>query len=466
MNPMHAALSELINSSALSQYKLNKLFSGLFPQQRDFIFDPSKRKAAICSRRAGKSTAGGAYLVKEVLTGVEGDVAYIGLTRGAAKKVMFQPLLRMNQKYNLGLEFNRSELTATTPRGDTIYMTGAHTEDDTEKLRGLKFKLILLDECASFKAHLNYLIEEVLEPTLIDTDGTLALIGTPSANPGSNYFHKATQDPSEGYGVHKWTILNNPYIPHAGKWLADYKKRKGWDDDHPIYRREWLGEWTTDGDSLVYKYKKDRNDYETLPALKFQYVIGCDIGYNDAFTICVLAYCEDTRNVYVVHEYRKSGLIPAQMAEQIRIVQEKYKPISIVADHGGLGKAICEEFRARYHLPIKPAEKSQKRMNIELMNGDLISGLLKIKYDSHLAKEMMMLQWDADRPGKEDERTPNDLCDSALYSFREAKHYLGEDKPEPPEFGTDSYWNLEAKKMLDAELEAANNETQESWWAK
>lgn len=449
-----------------SRYPADTFIKALFSRQNDFINDPSKRKAAICSRRAGKSHMGGAYLTREAIANSEGDVAYIGLTRGAAKKIMFQPLERLNKRYNMGLEFNRSDLTATAPNGNTIYMTGAHTEDDTEKLRGLKFKLILLDECASFKAHLNYLIEEVLEPTLIDTDGTLALIGTPSANPGANYFHKATTDITEGFSVHRWTILDNPFIPHAAQWLEKYRERKKWTEEHPIYRREWLGEWTTDADTLVYKYRKEKNDYEALPNSNFRHVMGVDLGFNDAFTICVIAYCDERRECFIVDQFKKSGLIPAGMAAEIQSRIDIYKPQSIVGDYGGLGKAICEEFRVRYHIPIKPAEKSQKLTYIELANGDLFSGLVKIKDGSPLANEMTMLQWDVDHPGKEDPRTQNDLCDSFLYAYRETKHYLGVERGTPPEPETPAYHEREAKRMFERETEEFEKGPDQEWWAQ
>lgn len=440
------------------------LVESLFPKQRAFVLDPSKRKAALCSRRAGKTSGEAVSLLLSALDRTVADVAYVGLTIGTAKRLMFRPLQRLNDQHSLGFEFNKADLTATAPNGNMIYMCGANTEEDTEKLRGFKLKKAVLDESASFRVHMRYLIEEVLEPTLIDTDGTLELIGTPSANPIENYFHKATSETSEGFSVHRWTILDNPFIPHAKDWLAKYRERKGWDESHPIYRREWMGEWTMDGDTLVYKYRRDRNHFDNLPDHKLMHVMGVDLGFDDAFTICVLGFSEETRRCYVVHQFKKSGLLPSQMAEKIQEVRAKFSPISIVADHGGLGKAICMEFQTRYSIPLKPAEKTQKRAYIELLNGDLLSGMLRIQDGTPLANEMKMLQWDPDRPEKEDERTPNDMCDSALYAWREAKHYLGKDRdPEIPK-DTPAYWNQYAKDLEEKEMEEFASQTRKEWW--
>jgi hypothetical protein len=265
-NPL-AATKFLDNYLEANRAQLPRLiFNRLFDKQKAFLSDKSKRKAAICSRRAGKSHSVAVDLIQSLMEPAEGDCAYIGLTRGTAKKVLFNLVLRFNEKFFLGLEANRADLTFTNPaNGNTLYITGANTEDDAEKLRGLKLKKVVLDEVASFRMHLNYLIEEVLEPTLIDLNGELILIGTPSANPGENYFFKVTTGLEGGWSVHKWTLLDNPFIPHAASWLKDYKLRKRWADDNPILLREWQGEWTIDLSSLVYKYSKALNHFDVLP---------------------------------------------------------------------------------------------------------------------------------------------------------------------------------------------------------
>lgn len=450
------------NFKRASTYSRASLESLLFPKQKAFIRDESKRKVAICSRRSGKSTGVAFDLSNDLKDDKDGDCAYITLTRGTAKKIMYHPLSKINKLHDLGLEGNRTDLIFTNPdNGNQLFMTGASTIDEVEKLRGLKLKKVVIDEAASFRPEvMNYLIDEIVEPTLIDTDGTLSMIGTPSANPTqNNIFYRASKGLEKGWAVHNWTILDNPFIPHAKKWLEDYRTRKGWDLDHPIYQREWCGQWTIDVSSLVYKYNKELNHYDKLPDDNWHYIMGIDLGFDDAFTIAVLAFCYTSRKVYVVDQYKQSGLIPEKMAKEILYYRDLYSPISMVADHGGLGKAICEEFNRRYHLQIKPAEKTKKAAYIELFNGDLIGGAIKIPFGSPLEIEMRVHQWDPDRPGKEDDRTQNDLCDAALYGFRECRHFLGEVPIKGPEKDTPAYHEKVAQAMLEAEIE--NLEQQE-----
>jgi hypothetical protein len=140
---------------------------------------------------------------------------------------------------------------------------------------------------------------------------------------------------------------------------------------------------------------------------------------------------------------------------------EIYNPISIVADHGGLGKAICMDIRRRYGIPLEPAEKSQKWAAIEQLNSDMHTGRVKIKYGSELQKEMVMLQRDPDRQDKEDSRTANDLCDAALYSYRKAYHYLGNEPNPVLEPYTEQWAKQEAIRLEKLEMENFEREQRE-----
>ena len=95
-------------------------------------------------------------------------------------------------------------------------------------------------------------IDEIIIPTLIKEQGTFGLIGTPSASCAGPFFDSS--QPGSPYSKHGWTILDNPYIPHAATWLENYRKAKGWSLDNPVYLREWQGRWIKSDDSLCYKF--------------------------------------------------------------------------------------------------------------------------------------------------------------------------------------------------------------------
>lgn len=439
----------------------DKLKNQLFPHQLQFFTDPAPFKAALCSRRAGKTYACAVALIHKCVTEKESMVLYIALTRKSAKRIIWPILKKINRKFNLGGTPQETELEMRFPNDSVISVVGANLEDMGENLRGLAFKTIIIDEAASFRPHLSYLIDDVLAPSLMDYHGTLSLIGTPSAACMGPFFDATTS--KSMYSVHKWTVLDNPYIPHAGDWLENYRIQKGWSLDNPVYLREWRGQWCRSEDSLVYKLQT-KNIEKELPEniSQFDTIFGVDLGWDDSNAITVLAYQEKSPHVWVIDTFKKSNQTISQFADTLRAMKEKYQPVSIVADTGGLGKAIVQELNQRYHFQIKEAEKKAKLAAIEMMNSDFMADTIKLfdPLTKELQKELYMIQWDEDRQ-KIDERSEDHLADAFLYAFRESKHYHYE-KPVPvlkskQELEVDDYWQQKEEALQRAEEE-------NQWW--
>ena len=451
----------LKEESAASKDRSYRWQEDLFEHQLAFINDPSSFKTALCSRRAGKTYASCYYLIETASKHPDSLSAYIALTRTSAKRLMWMELKRANRRYHIGMRFNNSELVATLPNNSQIILTGANDEADIDKLRGSAYRLVILDEAASFGAHMEELVQEVLEPALIDHNGTLAMIGTPNASCSGMFFH-ATTNPAFGYSNHHWTIMDNPHIPHAKDWLEKRMRQKKWDDTNPVYLREWRGQWIRSEDSLVYKYSEEKNFYDEVPyhEYDFDFILGVDLGYEDATAFVVGAYSPELPYFFVVDTFKQSKMLPSEIAIKIQEYNEMYNFTSIVADTGGLGKSIVEEFRQRWALPIKAAEKRNKAAYIELMNSDLAAGNILVNELSDLVDEWRLLQWDEDRR-KEDGRFDNHLSDACLYAWRESKHFTHEEELLPPQMGSPEfhkeweqrYWAGVADKIEDTSEE-------------
>ena len=424
----------------------------LFKQQATFINDPRKLKAALCSRRAGKSHMAGCYVIAEALRNPRSTVPYVALTRGHAKRIMWKTLLDLTRPYNP--QVNLTELRITLSNGSDIVLAGANDEATAEVFRGQKFPLVVLDECASFRSHFREMVEEVIEPALIDYNGTLAMIGTPSAACRGLFFDATTAKDSP-YSIHKWTILDNPFIPHAQSWLAERMKERGWTEETPAYRREWLGEWVASTDSQVYAFSKERNIATAIPN-KLDYILGIDLGYDDETAFVVVGYRPDDPTVYVVETYAKSEMIISDIIRKIEELTERYKSFArIVADTGGLGKQIAAELRKRYGVPVFPAEKTQKAEFIQLVNDDFRSGRVQVMpSEINFIEEISALQWDEEKEGRfiEDPRFANHRCDAFLYAWRESMHYLQKTPDKAPEPGSDA-WHKEAERRMKEEIE-------------
>lgn len=454
-----AEVNERNGRAAAAQAIPAKLETLLFDKQQRFLYDPAKRKAALCSRRAGKTFCCALYLCMVAMAIPDSVCVYIALSRKNARRLLWPVLKRLNRDQQLGLTFNDVELEARLPNGSQIWLTGANDRSEIEKLRGEAYPLAVLDESASFGPYLEELVEDVLEPAMLDYDGTLCMIGTPAAHCTGKFFD-ATMDPTQGWSVHQWTVLDNPHIPNAKAWLDERMQRKNWTDTHPTYLREWRGRWVRSAESMVYRWS-DGAAFSQLPSgCEWEYVIGVDLGFEDATAFVIEAFSRDRPDVYVVDEFKRSKLIPSDIAAQLREYVSTYNPISIVCDTGGLGKSIAEELSQRYAMNIKPANKAGKLANIELLNGDLDAGLFRARADSALVGEWKTLQWDEDRK-KEDSRFDNHLSDAALYAYRECKHYTHQPKakePGPDEVEFHERRALEYERQLERQVEADEEE--------
>ena len=448
-----------------SRLIIDRIREGLFDRQICFIEDPSKRKTAKCGRRAGKSHgAAAAYLIEEALKYPESLCVYIALSRKAARRILWPILKKFNRQYKIGASTNELELEMTFPNGSQIWLTGATDSSDIDKLRGNAYRIVIIDECASFGSFFHSLIEDVVEPALADYDGTLCLIGTPGAA-CAGFFYDATTGRMPGWSNHEWTILDNPKFPRwAGKknwrrlaeqWLRGMREVKAWPESYPTFQREWLAQWIHDETWLVYRYAPDRNTYESIPIGKdWIRVLGVDLGLDDASAFVVLAYLPTDRTVYLIDDFSKSGMSIDEIAGKIKFFQQKYHCLRIVMDTAGLGKSIAFEIRKRYSLAIEPAEKKEKLAYIELLNSDLLLGRFKVHGDSEWASEATILQWDEDRK-KEDVRFKNHVTDAALYAWRECQHFASREPVKDVEVDTPEYMKLQENEQKKREIQRA-----------
>jgi hypothetical protein len=437
---------------------IDRIRTDLFDKQLAVIDDKSKRKAVLTSRRAGKTHMLGALNVLGAMASPRLTAPYIALTRGHAKRLVWPVLHDLNRKYDLRMQMHEVDLRATLPNGASIWLVGADDSREVEKLRGNAYARVSIDEAASFGVRIKYLIKDVLRAALLDYDGELILAGTPGAACVGE-FHDATTAADSRWSVHRWGITDNSRFPRwhgkanwrdiAAQALRDAMTEEGWDYDNPTYQREWLGNWVRDDSSLVYHY--DPKHDAVQPADDLQCVMGVDLGHDDAFSIEVVGWSEYSPGAWELAAFKQSGLTVTDMAAMVREYKAQWSPRSIVADTGGLGKAIVEEFNKRHGLNVRPAEKAHKQEYIRMLNDDLRSGRVHIIPGGGLAQEWTVLQW-AQGDGRriEDPRYDNHAADAFLYAWRESGHYRhAPGVKRPPPKGSAAAIELEAQAMFD-----------------
>lgn len=431
-----------------------------FAPQTAFVNDTNQFIAAQCSRRAGKSNGLALRFFLTMERHPKSKCIYLALTKDSARDIMWPVLEELDQKYEIGCAFSESKLTVTHPNGSILTLYGADQKNFTRRLKGQKSPGIGLDEAQDFGTHLESLLNDVLTPMMVDyADSWLAVTGTPGPVPQGYYFD-ITHQGKYKYSVHKWTLLDNPYLHEPEKFLTGLIDRYQWDDRHPTLLREWRNNWVLDVESLWVRYKEEVNHFDKLPEIrgKFNHILGIDIGFKDADAFAVLAWSESCKETYLVEEIVTPKQDITSLINKTIELQKKYSPHKTVIDQGGLGLKIAEEMRRRHGISIEPADKKQKSENIGILNDELRLGRFRAKKDSRFALDSYLIQidWDKTTPDKIviKKEPHSDIIDAVLYAHKESYAYTHQpEAPPAPKWGSKEWADAQANSMFEAELE-------------
>lgn len=401
----------------------------------------------------------------------ESQFPYIMLTRRQCKKVAWREMKAINKVEDLGCVFNETDLVARLPGGSTIEFYGADKPGWMETMRGAKNRGAAIDEAQSFSIDIGDSIQKVIRPTLIDQRGEMFVAGTPGILT-SGFFYHITQKTGKyhGWEIFNWSTADNPHVRE--QYLEELNSIRA---EHPgvdiltlpWVRREYFGEWIIDRERAVYEFDPARNGVNEFEPLDGdQYIGGIDFGWHDRTAFVVGVYNPSKRPDFIVLEsLRYPKLLIDQVADQVREFQEQYPGIEFVGDYAR--RQLLEELSARADIHIEPAEKSEKKDYIELLNRDLLSARIKVLNpgSSKVAEEMTDLKWVTRPSGKVEEQPaqPNDCCDCLLYAWRRAYHYTHRNEAQRPKVGTPEYYKQQEDEMFKAAIRRQQG-SKKDWW--
>lgn len=512
------------HEQALWRKRADAIYQGCTKPQRGLIdsADSGAQYLSVrCPRRSGKSFGMTSLALWWGETHPSSRILIISLTLKSTKENFWSGapggIFKQSITYGLNLKYNHTDLVWVHENGSRGRLAGAETRADIEYLRGAAAEadIAIVDECKSFAPELlNELIRDVLEPGLMTRDGLMVLGGTPGSIPIGTFYestapwyytdagiptcvtageedHATYRKPHDLAGqpltkadladvwrLHSWTIQDNTAAPRQWLRALGNKKRQGWDDTHPTWRREYLGEWVTDATDLVYawaahKHKAEYVTWHPEPTKKnpsglppehgpWRFVLGIDLGFVDDSALVLAAYSETRRELRHVYDFKAPGMTVDDFIEEVFTVFDKYgRPDAIVADTAGGGsKMLIETLNQRYGLGVEPAKKSEKQDHIELLNSDFAAGRIKIIPSTNLAIELAGLQWDLSVESKqvlsrlgrlrEDPQCPNHLCDALLYLYRFSYHFWALPPQEDTEMGTPEWWAEYERAQIEA----------------
>lgn len=450
---MPSKLQKLIAEKAKRDNLPNEILSAAFPQQRDFIMDPSRRKAAFVARRSGKSFMIGIYLIFIALSKERVKCLYFGKTQEAAKNVMWLHIV-FNLLERFGLQqgkdkdytFNKNMQEVHFANGSMIKFTGADANDSQiERALGGKYALVIFDECQVIKHDLERWIKDRLGPAMVDEQGTICMTGTAGDYMGKHFWYKVTTTdtvPEPGWSVYKWKWSDNIHMKDLiEKEINELKSLNPDIELTPGFRQEWLCEWVVETSGRIYKFDPVKNVLDDQAKLKsilsfekeWRFIIGMDFGFEDDTALVVGAFSKFDPNCYIVDSFKKPKMLTQEVAETIIQWRNKYNPIFIVGD--AQNKTLVETLKVQYRIPIVPAEKRGKEAHIAAMNSDFIMSKIKVLAANNgaLIQEWNELVWSESKRilgiYVENPTKDNHLADAALYLHHFSKHYRHMPRP-------------------------------------
>jgi hypothetical protein len=442
------------------------------PEQQEMIASKFRKKAAVCGRRAGKTTGCFLALIHDGQSHPNCIYPYLLPTRAQARYSIWPILLELESKYHFGLRFNESRLEATLPNGSKILVLGADSVQDQDKIRGGKYRKVIVDEAGTFpREQIGYLMESVLEPATMDLLGEIWLVGTP--NPAAQgYFYDKTHGSSKDFWgpgqipTWYWTALSNKFLPHARAEMERIQQENGWNWESPIVQREHLGRWFRDASGLVYRFDRSKH-LEQAPDDLAYYVLGVDLGSSlntETTAFVLLGYRKTGQTVWVVKAEKGAFRGPDPIADKIREYVDNFPITQIVCDAGGLGNGYILHFNDVCQLPVIAAEKREKCAHIEFVNGALDGKKLLVDPSSAaLIGEIEILPWNEKRtdsaPG-----CPDHACDAMLYGYRACTAYANQDDPAPPPVRGSKEASNQFERAWRDDWSSVKQRQKKSWW--
>lgn len=376
-----------------------RLRSTLFDKQQQVYDDAINQQIeVICSRRAGKTELNARLLLKACVT-PDTPCLYVNTTFTNAINQMFDNVLKLATDVDFPvMHSSRAEGYIEFANKSIIYFRGNSNSTEADKVRGYKYKLVIVDE-VGHQRWLNYLIYYCVLPATKDfADSQIIYTGTPNRVP--HQFAELLFDNPNVKKYH-WTFKDNPYIPNKENVIPDFAKAKGIEVNDTLIQRELLGIMKCyDTEAQVFRGAKN---YKEIPSnfLPTNVYIGVDFGFNDFNGVVTLVVDKLLKVGYVFKNEKKfnksdvSGIcttiknVREEVLEWCHSKNPSFNDVScqIITDTNE--KSITYELTTTYGLPnVFCAYKYDRDTAIAQLAEWMRKGIINIPEDGFCEEEV------------------------------------------------------------------------------
>lgn len=181
----------------------------------DILDDPHKISVLVACRRTGKSHTM-LLIATEFCIKKPGSIVKYACPKQRMVKTIIKPIMRIildDCPKHLKPEWKEADKMYVFPNGSEIHIAGTDG-DNADNLRGSYADLAICDE-ASYMDELEYVIRNVLSPTLKTRNGRLILASTPCRDPNHDFVQKFMIPYLYENRTKIYTIYDNPNFTPA-----------------------------------------------------------------------------------------------------------------------------------------------------------------------------------------------------------------------------------------------------------
>ena len=356
-----------------TQFRLQKR---LFKEQKDVFNDfTSRRKLAMCSRRAGK-TEGNVDEILKVAAKPDSRIVYINLTFENAIEQMYSKVIEEAKRCEIAISHDdKNAGIIHFANGSVVHFKGNKDRAQADKLQGFGNRLVIIDEAQS-QINMNYLIDTIISPTLMDyEDSVLLLTGTPPRRKGT-YFEAAWNNPT--WTKYSWTMFQNPYIKNPDAEIDRKCEEKGITRDSAFIQREFYGKIVYDTEAQVFKDYKVYQGAIPNDFIPTHIYTGVDFGFADYNGIVTMAANVEQKRAYVIFERKFNKATVSMIVDAVREGFEDGKRF-IIERNPNADLSNCQIF----------TDTNEKSITYELSQTYGLPAYCAYKYDRALAFETL-----------------------------------------------------------------------------
>lgn len=339
----------------------------LLPHQRELytrIRESEALKYTVnCSRRFGKSTILCLIAIEEALRTPDMQIKFAAPTAKMVRKITL-PIMKklvLDSPEDLRPYYRTQDSVYVFENGSEIHVAGTDG-GNAENLRGTSSDLNIIDE-AGFVQDLNYVINDILMPQTLTTDGRTIIASTPPRTPDHDYVFIAKEAIADGAYSH-FTIWDNSSL--AEEVIERFIKEAG-GENSTTWKREYLAEFVTDEETQIIPHWKSEYEIETPEDEYRQFYHNydaLDIGGSVDKTVCLFGYYNFKKAKLVIEDelvFEPNKATSKDIAEGVKEKEEEnfgsYPVYLRIADNNN--QILLQDLGTLHELYFSPTNKEK-----------------------------------------------------------------------------------------------------------